>query len=308
MKLYLAAVLYNDFRPGSTVYNRLDEREKRAVEETQHILDSYHYIGNERMVKRLRDTGRQIFLDSGAFSAFTQGVTINLKQYCHYILRNMDLFEVISVLDAIGDYTKPETLPPAATQTYNNLKAMEQMGVYALPCYHYGEPEQVLEYYAENYEYITIGGMVPISSPQLKVWLDRIWGRYLTNEDGTPKVKVHGFGLTSVPLMARYPWYSVDSSSWVQLGGMGNVFLPEFGTIAVSEHAPQLKQAEKHIDNLPKEHQDVVVGYIEDLGFDMDRLRTNHLSRKTLNMVTYGQMMGKQIDNKKFIPTQPVLF
>jgi hypothetical protein len=150
--------------------------------------------------------------------------------------------------------------------------------------------------------------MVPISSPQLRIWLDRIWGKYLTHPDGTPKVRVHGFGLTSVPLMARYPWYSVDSSSWVQLGGMGNIFLPQFGTLAISEHAPQLKQEFRHVDNLPPEHQKVVVGFIESLGFDLDRLRKLHLSRKAFNAVTYGSMMEAQLTDKTFIQHQPVLF
>lgn len=298
MKIYLAAMLYNDFRNGSTVYNRLDEREKRAVDEVAHILDSYHYIGNDRMIKRIRSTGRKIFLDSGAFSAFTLGKKVNLKEYCDYVKKNQDIFEVVSVLDAIGD---PD-------QTYRNQKQMESLGVQALPCYHYGEPEAVLDYYSRTYEYITIGGMVPISTPQLKIWLDRIWGGYLTTSEGTAKIKVHGFGLTSVPLMARYPWYSVDSSSWVQLGGMGNIFIPQFGTLAVSEFAPQRKEAEKHIDNLPREHFDAVMEVITGIGFDLKRLRELHLSRKTFNIVTYGSMMAAQLTDKKFTLTQPVLF
>lgn len=298
MKIYLASLLYNDFRKGSSTYNRLDDREKQAVDEVEYILDSYHYIGNERMVKRIRGTGRQVFLDSGAFSSFTQGVKVDLNKYCRFIKDNGDIFEVVSVLDAIGD---PD-------ETYRNQCRMEQQGVFPLPCFHYGEPEEVLQYYVSNYEYITVGGMVPISSPQLKIWLDRIWDRHLTNADGSAKLKVHGFGLTSVPLMARFPWYSVDSSSWVQLGGMGNIFLPQYGTIAISEHAPQLKEAGKHLDNMPEEQRSVVVRFIEDLGFDIDRLRRQHLTRKVFNMVSYGSMMAAQLENKRFSASQPMLF
>lgn len=298
MKLYLAAVLYNDFREGSQLFLRLNDRERQAVRDVRHILDSYHYVHKERLVDRIRKTGRKIFLDSGAFSAFTQGVKIDIRAYCRYIHQNQDIIEVASVLDAIGD----------ADATYQNQKFMEEMGIPALPCFHYGEPEAVLEFYAANYDYITIGGMVPISNPQLRVWLDRLWGKYLTNPDGTPRLKVHGFGLTSVPLMSRYPWYSVDSSSWVQLGGMGNIFIPEYGMIAVSEFAPQRKEAEKHVDNLPEAHRQVVVSYIEDLGFDLERLRKEHLSRKCFNMVTYGSMMDFQEEAKCFVQSQPVFF
>lgn len=296
MRVYLAAVLYNDFREGSQVFLRLDDREKQAVLEVEHILDSYHYVHKPRLVDRIRATGRRIFLDSGAFSAFSQGVEIDIEQYCQYVLENSDFIEVVSVLDAIGD----------ANATFRNQRYIESRGIDVLPCFHYGEPEEALAYYAEHYEYVTLGGMVPISTPQLKIWLDRIWDRYLTDADGRPKLKVHGFGLTSVPLMERYPWFSVDSSSWVQLGGMGNIFLPDFGTLAVSEFAPQRKQAEKHVDNLPREHQEVVLEYIETLGFDIERLRKEHLSRKCFNMVTYP-LAGRNTC-EAFTHAQPVFF
>jgi hypothetical protein len=305
MKVYLAAMMQNDFRKGSQTYLRLDDRERAAVDAVIHRLDSYHYIGNERLVKRIRDSGVRIFLDSGAFSAFTQGATIDLNKYCRYIKTNMDIFDVVdgiplvSVLDAIGD----------ADETYRNQLRMAQQGVKALPCYHFGEPVEVLQFYAKHFEYITIGGMVPISTPQLQIWLDRIWGRYLTNPDGSPKLKVHGFGLTSVPLMARYPWYSVDSSSWVQLGGMGAIFLPEHGMLHISEFSPNVKEAGKHFDTLPKPQQDAVRHTITSLGFDIERLRVGHLSRKVFNCVTYTAFgESGSHTTKRFVQPQPHLF
>src|SRR5690606_1202174 len=119
-------------------------------------------------------------------------------------------------------------------KTYQNQWLMEHTGVQPLPCFHFGEDEQYLEHYIDNYEYITLGGMVPHSNRENKLWLDRIWGKYLTNPDGSPKLKVHGFGMTSLPLMRRYPWHSVDSSSWMQIGSMGNIYVPKWGTISVS--------------------------------------------------------------------------
>src|SRR5690606_10804597 len=125
------------------------------------------------LVDKMRTDGVKVFLDSGAFSAYTQGVTIDIGQYCEYIQRNADIIEFASVLDAIGDHVG----------TYHNQMEMERRGVRPLPCFHYGEPTEVLDYYVENYEYITIGGMVPISTPQLRIWLDRLWDEHLTNAD-----------------------------------------------------------------------------------------------------------------------------
>lgn len=298
MKVYLAALLYNNFRVGSPFWGRLNEREKQAVFDVGYLLDSYHYVHKEVMVERIRISGRSIFLDSGAFSAYTQGVEIDIDEYIQYIKDHQDFVEVASVLDAIGD---PD-------QTYRNQNYMEKRGVEALPCYHYGEDEEILKYYVANYDYITIGGMVPISSAQLKIWLDRIWGRHLVDEEGRAKVKVHGFGLTSIPLMARYPWYSVDSSSWVQLGGVGAVFFPTHGMIHVSEHSPNLKDENQHIDSLPEEQRKVLVDFVESNGFDMDRMRVSHLTRKCFNMLTYNMMMDLQEEDKRFVQKQPEFF
>lgn len=291
-------MLQNGMHPSNALYHRLTEQEKLITDGVQWRLDSYHYVGTERYVSMMRKIGVPIFLDSGAFSAFTMGVRMDLRKYCHFVNTNRDCFAHASVLDAIGD----------ADETYRNQKRMEELGVDALPCYHYGEPEHVLEYYAANYEYITIGGMVPISTPQLKIWLDRIWSRHLTNSDGSARIKVHGFGLTSVPLMVRYPWFSVDSSSWVQVSGMGNIFIPQFGMLAVSPHSPSAKVEGKHFDTLPEVQQDALLHLIqEQQGFDMERLKDSYLSRRVYNIMSYSSFT-KDSEHKRFKAPQPGLF
>ena len=67
--------------------------------------------------------------------------------------------------------------------------------------------------------------MVKQSSKTVRRWLDHVWHYYLTNPDGTPKVKVHGFGLTARELMFRFPWGSVDSTSWMHTSRYGGVLM-----------------------------------------------------------------------------------
>jgi hypothetical protein len=62
--------------------------------------------------------------------------------------------------------------------------------------------------------------MVPVETTQPRLWLDEVFAHYLTFA-GAPIIKVHGFGMTTFELMARYPWYSVDSSSWLMGGRNG---------------------------------------------------------------------------------------
>jgi hypothetical protein len=60
-----------------------------------------------------------------------------------------------------------------------------------------------------EYPSIALGGLV--FSPGIMSHCDEVWHYILSNN---PKLKVHGFGLTNIELMERYPWYSVDSSSF----------------------------------------------------------------------------------------------
>lgn len=287
MKIYLAGLYASSFDKTSSLYrNKLTDEEKAIYDTvTPYILESYHYIGKgKRMSSKIRETNRRVFLDSGAFSSFTKGVTVNIEDYVRFIMENKDIIIqedgalCASVLDAIGDYKS----------TFWNQAKMQELGVTPLPCYHYGEPKEVLDYYVQNYPYMTIGGMVPISTPQLKIWLDRIW-QYIVDEQGKPKTKVHGFGLTTLSLMQNYPWYSVDSSAWVQAGSVGNIYF-NHRTIPISEHSPARKKRDGHYDNLPKSQQEAIREYVEGKGFSIERLRANYYSRWLFNCVYFKEL------------------
>ena len=284
MNIFMAAVYTNSYMKGQRHYLKLNDREKEIVHGIPHILESYHYIGSQRYIDQMRADDAKVFLDSGAFSAYTLGVDIDLPTYCNYIKRNKDLWRVedgvmmASVLDGIGDPLK----------TYQNQLHMEQLGAKPLPCFHAGEDERYLEYYVQNYEYITLGGMVGSSTKQLCIWLDRMWERYLTDGSGRPRLKVHGFGITSVPIVERYPWYSVDSSSWIQSAAFGSIIDPINGPISVSEKSPSRHDAGQHVTTLTQVEQDYVLQMLEKNGFTYERLSTVYESRAAYNLWAFG--------------------
>lgn len=302
MKLYLAALYSSNFQKKGPLYNRLDDREKAARDSVRFNLESYHYVYKETPTRRIREDGTKVFLDSGAFSAYTQGVEIDLPGYVDYIKRNSDIVHnedgvtCASVLDGIGDPLK----------TWQNQQHMEHLGVRPLPCFHYGEDERYLQWYIENYPYITLGGMVPISKPQLYHWLDRIWDEYLVDSTGHAKIKVHGFGLTTIDLMMRYPWYSVDSSSAIQIGNMGNILIPGYGTLAVSDHSPGRKDAGRHITTLPEEQRLGALRVIRDIGFNIDRLKDHYSSRWSFNCWAYGELNRRRDEADQFFRREQI--
>lgn len=310
MKLYTAAVYTNEYVPGmhSPIrWDVLNEHERNIVSNLPNILESYHYVWKDKYVKGMREDGARIFLDSGAFSAYTLGAKIHLPTYVDYIKRNKDILRVedgvlmAAVLDGIGD----------PLETYRNQLSMEALGVKPMPCFHAGEDERYLEWYIQNYDYISLGGMVGSSTKQLMLWLDRVWDKFLVDGSGRPRIKVHGFGITSIPIMERYPWWSCDSSSWIQAGSFGSIVTPEFGPIAISDKSPQRHDAGMHLSTLTPAEQDKVLEALERAGFTYERLSTVYQSRMAYNLWAYGvinAMMNAANDYNHFQAHNQELF
>lgn len=310
-KFYNAGVFTAGFAIGSTLWNRLTENEKwqhkYAVDSP--LLDSYHYVSKQRSVDMIRKSGKKVFLDSGAFSMWSLGAKIDLPAYCNYIKRNEDIIEKVdgilmaSVMDSIGD----------ALGTYQNQKRMEELGVTPLPCWHFGEPTEYGEYYAANYDYITLGGLVAQESWQIDNWLDEVFEKYLVDGAGRLKTRVHGFGVAAPALMRKFPFTSCDASSWVQGAKSGSVLLlPEAKTINVSERSPQRKIAGQHIDTLPEIQSLAVRKKLESEGLDIKRAGETYLARWCYNLYAYAKL-GHIIDEEKgpdfrFVRQQPGLF
>jgi len=218
----------------------------------------------------------ELFLDSGAFSAWTQKVEIDIQSYIQFIKENIDCISVYANLDVIGDVEK----------TWENQMIMEEAGLSPIPVFHayFEDPKWLKRYMDRGYEYIALGGMAggAITVQALRPVLDRLWRQHLSDADGLPLCKVHGFGLTSLPLMLRYPWYSVDSTSWVITGRMGGIFMPRWyqgkwvyddasWKISVSNRSPDKKEAGQHIETLSPGRKEIVLRYIEEKGYRLGK-------------------------------------
>lgn len=305
MNLFLASI-YSSGYLGGTSFKKLVEREKQGVLETENILESYHYIQKGKYVALIRQDGRQVFLDSGAFSAHTLGVKMDLRKYVQFIQRNRDIVRteddalMASVLDGIGDPLK----------TWQNQLAMEELGVKPLPCFHFGEDIRYLDWYVGRYSYITLGGMVGRRSEDLTTWLDQIWERSLIDGAGRPRLKVHAFGITNETITTRYPWWSVDSAAWVQRAAFGMIVHPQWGNIFVSAQSPTRHKEGYHFTNLAPAEQANIVADLEGEGFSLERLSTVGEARTAYNIWAYNQH-GKRLHDQA-MPTfrceQPRLF
>jgi hypothetical protein len=286
MNLFHAAVYTNGFMPGQKQHEKLTDREKEIVCAIPNILESYHYVGTQRYVNEMRAQGAQVFLDSGAFSAHSLGVAVNIDEYCDYIIQNRDIIRhednvcMASVLDGIGDDLK----------TWQNQLYMESRGACPLPCFHFGEDPRYLEWYISRYPYITIGGLVGRANPDTIKWLDTIWNKYLLDGSGRPLLKVHAFGVTRIDLMERYPWWSVDSSSWIQYAVYGHIFFPEFGSLTASAKSPGRHDEGRHVTTLSPVHQQYILDRLAQEGFDYERIANVYEARAMFNCLSFQHL------------------
>lgn len=179
--------------------------------EPQPYLLSYHYWKTQprlRVVPRCRHW----VLDSGAFTAHTQGTPISLDEYtadCLDLLQGDAPPAEIYGLDVIRD---PEA-------TMRNVEEMHARGVPALPTFHLGSPWHYLEDMAKRYDKIALGGMVRQAG--LRGFAEQCFARVW------PK-KIHGFGVGRMELLNAVPFHSVDSSTWT-LGPCGFGYWRAFG-------------------------------------------------------------------------------
>jgi len=238
-------------------------------------LWSYYWIIKDKG-KMPKENKIDLFMDSGAFSAWTQGKDININEYIQFIKENQDVINIYANLDVIGIGGKqPNKL--TAEKTLENQKIMEKAGLSPVPVFHFGEPFPYLKDYCDKYEYIALGVAGNIGA-KLIPWLDKCFSEFICDEKGYPKAKIHGFAVTSLKLMLRYPWYSVDSTSWVITGRMGSIFVP-CGTkgewiynktprkVSVSLRNPNIKDEGQHINTFSPMEQEVILSYIHKKGY-----------------------------------------
>lgn len=229
------------------------------------------------------DLGYDLFLDSGAFSAHTKGVHISIDEYAQFINTYGHHYTVRANLDDIGD---------DGPKSWENLKALESNGCDVFPVFHAQDKEEYMVKILDGgYKYMALGGLVGTSVKALNEWLDRIWSNYLINPDGTARIRVHGFGMTSYPLIHKYPWASVDSSSAVQksMYGMCAVILNDkFYSIGFSNESNMREQVGGwHYQRMPVEMRKAVDAYIEPLGVTPEQLAEDYAYRHIVNFYTY---------------------
>lgn len=205
MRLYLVGNTGHNLKHTINTFDMYAGEAIRGVNPLQmRILLSFHYFGevnlHELFEEKFTEPYPELFIDSGAFSASTQGVKIDIDKYMMWIDGHQNLTSCYANLDVLYDHKASKI----------NQDIMESHGFRPMPVFHAGEPFRVLEEMVERYNLIGLGAMVPHAkfTKGLMPWLIKCF------KMAEGKSVLHGFGLTNWTILKSLPWYSVDSTSW----------------------------------------------------------------------------------------------
>lgn len=179
------------------------------------VLMSYYFFAN-KLPAALKVFWKpfHVFVDSGGFSAREHGVPIDVRKYRDMLLALRGYWDLCANLDT-----------NSLEESLQNQQILEAAGLCPIPVYHleeYVKPETqaLIRSWCSEYPMVAISLASKVGSQSVDPtrYLD-----YVFNAAGT-KTKIHGFGATRQDILMQYPFYSVDSTTWVASSKFGASF------------------------------------------------------------------------------------
>ena len=208
---------------SSQLLSQLNER-KEAMEWVEFLRKNPDYKG-------------KLFIDSGAYSAYTKGKEVDVDDYIKFINETGDVVFVFAQVDkipqVIGREPTAEELADAPRQSWENYLYMvkrikPEYRDKLIPVFHYEEDEKwlknMLEYTHEDGSHIPYIGLAAstVGSAKDRIqWLTMCFS--IIKQSSNPNVMTHGFGTTSLAVIKKFPLTSVDSTTWVQTAVHGQI-------------------------------------------------------------------------------------
>ena len=241
----------------------------------------------------------ELMLDSGAFSSWSRGepdiqVSVLLDKYkralrvCSPIFKAVWFISLDKIPGAPGRTATPDEIRDAVKISDANHHVLaSELGNLVLPVFHQSEDLARLdEVCALNSEYICVSPRNDLHEAARRTWSQRVHARL-------HGVKTHGLAATGGEMMLNVPWTSVDSASWVQIAGFGNVLLPDgqsIKNIAVSEQNSDRRRWGKHGDTAGEEASAELNRICDIIELTREELRTAPGARAVFNIYVMNEL------------------
>ena len=168
-------------------------------------LESFYYISKKEM--EVIHKYENFMLDSGAFTFMSNAKgNINWDEYIEKYANFINQYNVESFFELDID-------PIVGIKEVERLrhKLEKQTNKQCIPVWHKSRGKDYWLRMVKDYDYVAIGGIVTreIKPSEYKYFT------WLLNEAKKQGCKVHALGFTNLEGLTKYPFYSVDSTSWL---------------------------------------------------------------------------------------------
>ena len=249
----------------------------------------YSQLDNMKSIKewiqQTKTLSNKLLVDSGAFSALTRGVKIDIDEYIAKIdAIGEDIYEFAN-LDVIPSEKEYNLLTQTFNEGWKNFLYIQNHSKYADKCcfvFHRGEPEDgldmVLKYYKEHpqLKFFGIGGIAKGHKDGFN------FARYICDKikKEIPYIKIHLFGYTRLKELPYIKCDSTDSTTWIMVGASGQI-ATRFGLVSVSNGS---RHKSDNFYNLPKNAQEVVLQELANNGFTLEQVSNDYKYRMIYNI------------------------
>lgn len=216
MKVFLAGT--------SSFYNLVCDKK------IPYLLESFYYIKDWQLeyIKSCED----FLLDSGAFTFISSGAINDLDGYLNSYIKfindnNIEKFFELDV-DSVVGYSK--------VLKYRE-KLEYEVGRKCIPVWHINRGLDEYLNLCENYSYIGLGG-IAIKEFSQKDWRLFPW---FIREAHKRSCMVHGLGFSAVNELKKYPFDTIDSTSWTSGGRFGSLYRFRKGVLKTYSRADGMR-------------------------------------------------------------------
>ncbi len=175
------------------------------------------YLG-KNLINLVKDNPKvNLIVDSGAYSVWTKGKVINLKEYIAYCkwlklnnnLRNLYFVNLDIIPGSFGRRPTKQEREESAEKGWENYEIMKAHGLQVMHLFHQHEDFKWLERLVnDSSDYIGISPANDLKKTQRLNWLKQVFNIV------KDKKKTHGFGVTAIDILKEIPFYSADSSNF----------------------------------------------------------------------------------------------
>lgn len=280
----------------------------------------YSQINNRGVLMKRFDapTNGKLLVDSGAHSAHTKGIQLDLEEYIGFSNEHMDKITLYVQVDKIpGVYLMPKTpkdfteAPELSWENYLYMREKSKDPDKLIPVFHMGEDMKWLrnmcDYRFSDGSHIPYIGLSPRGDVSLQAKYDFSAECFGVIQSSTnPNVKTHAFGATSLEMLEKLPYTSADSTTWVLVSAYGQVWMPNCITGDVNGVGIKLGVSKENISHptatqtyweQTPEIKKKLDDYFESIGTNIEKLSVSH-SERALASAKYVQNWAENYEYK----------